>query len=129
MDRRFPVHDPIGWAHNALDKLAGAPAPSGIDLSGARSSAHVIYLAVMEYNIPCCCAAAHYPEANVPVPLADHDRKSGTPTCRFLPVCVRRGGRGRRIGESGSMGSYRNVGPAVPDDHPPGRWPQDPDRN
>jgi len=41
----------------------------------------------------CCssakgCIAGYYPEMNRPVTLADHDRKTGTPACKGIPVTI-----------------------------------------
>jgi molybdopterin-dependent oxidoreductase alpha subunit len=43
----------------------------------------------LAYDIPPGCAAAYYPEANVLMRLADHDRHSGTPAYKSVPVRVR----------------------------------------
>ena len=39
-----------------------------------------------ERDIPRGCLAAYYPEANVLVALEDHDRRSGTPAYKSVPV-------------------------------------------
>jgi anaerobic selenocysteine-containing dehydrogenase len=54
---------------------------------GARRS---LTLTAIAYEIPRGCAAAYYPEANVLLPLAHHDPKSGTPAYKSIPVRVRR---------------------------------------
>jgi molybdopterin-dependent oxidoreductase alpha subunit len=41
---------------------------------------------LVERDIPRGCLAAYYPEANVLVALEDHDRRSGTPAYKSVPV-------------------------------------------
>uniref|UniRef100_B0T2B8 Oxidoreductase alpha (Molybdopterin) subunit n=1 Tax=Caulobacter sp. (strain K31) TaxID=366602 RepID=B0T2B8_CAUSK len=41
---------------------------------------------LVERDIPRGCLAAYYPEANVLVALDDHDRRSGTPAYKSVPV-------------------------------------------
>ena len=45
-------------------------------------------LTAVAYELPRGCAAAYYPEANVLVPLARHDKKSGTPSYKSIPIRV-----------------------------------------
>ena len=47
-------------------------------------------LTVVAYDIPRGSAGAYYPEANVLVPLAHFDRKSGTPSYKSVPVRITR---------------------------------------
>ncbi len=56
----------------------------------APDTRRVIALTAVAYEIPRGSAAAYYPEANVLVPLAHHDPKSGTPSYKSVPVRVRR---------------------------------------
>ncbi|OYW11580.1 MAG: hypothetical protein B7Z59_04045, partial [Acidiphilium sp. 37-67-22] len=42
----------------------------------------------IEYDIAEGSVAAYYPEANVLMPLSRHDRQSGTPTYKSVPVTV-----------------------------------------
>jgi molybdopterin-dependent oxidoreductase alpha subunit len=49
-----------------------------------------ITLTAVAYEIPRGCVAGYYPEANVLIPLAHHDPKSGTPSYKSVPVRVRR---------------------------------------
>jgi molybdopterin-dependent oxidoreductase alpha subunit len=50
----------------------------------------MITLTAVAYEIPRGCAAAYYPEANILIPLAHHDPKSGTPSYKSIPVWARR---------------------------------------
>ena len=57
-----------------------------VESAGGRALSGYVALA---YDIPPGCAAAYYPEANVLMRLADHDRSSGTPAYKSVPVRVR----------------------------------------
>ncbi|HVW73843.1 MAG TPA: FdhF/YdeP family oxidoreductase [Rhizomicrobium sp.] len=56
----------------------------------ADGKARRITLTAVAYDIPRGCVAAYYPEANILVPLAHHDPKSGTPSYKSVPVRARR---------------------------------------
>jgi anaerobic selenocysteine-containing dehydrogenase len=43
---------------------------------------------VVAYDIPAGSAGAYYPEANVLIPLAHFDQRSGTPSYKSVPVRV-----------------------------------------
>jgi anaerobic selenocysteine-containing dehydrogenase len=43
---------------------------------------------VVAYDIPPGSAGAYYPEANVLIPLAHFDQRSGTPSYKSVPVKV-----------------------------------------
>ncbi|MDQ0465409.1 molybdopterin-dependent oxidoreductase alpha subunit [Caulobacter ginsengisoli] len=47
---------------------------------------------VVERVLPTGCLAAYYPEANPLLALADHDRRSGTPAYKSMPVRLMRAG-------------------------------------
>ena len=47
---------------------------------------------VVEREIPAGCLAAYYPEANPLLVLADHDKRSGTPAYKSIPVRLMRAG-------------------------------------
>jgi formate dehydrogenase major subunit len=47
-------------------------------------------LAIVRYNIPDGSCAAYYPEANPLIPLYLHDRQSGTPAAKAVPVVLKR---------------------------------------
>lgn len=68
-------------AHAAITRSVLEEMPVGL-MAGKRPAAVVI----------ASCAAAYYPEANLLVPLAHFDPKSGTPSYKAVPVRV----RGRR---------------------------------
>jgi molybdopterin-dependent oxidoreductase alpha subunit len=55
---------------------------------GAGDGAVVQGLTAIAYDIPRGSAAAYYPEANSLVALANHDRRSGTPAYKSVPVRV-----------------------------------------
>ena len=55
-----------------------------------HQSGRILKLTAVAYELPRGCAAAYYPEANILVPLARHDRKSGTPSYKSIPVRVTR---------------------------------------
>jgi molybdopterin-dependent oxidoreductase alpha subunit len=57
-----------------------------LESAGGRTLSGYTALA---YDIPPGCVAAYYPEANVLMRLADHDRSSGTPAYKSVPVRVR----------------------------------------
>jgi len=64
-----------------------------VDISAAwdESGARIVrgFTAVAR-DIPPGCVAAYYPEANGLVALEDHDRRSGTPAYKSVPVRIRR---------------------------------------
>jgi anaerobic selenocysteine-containing dehydrogenase len=64
-------------AGDRIDLLAA------FDPSGARALRGFTLVA---REIPRGCLAAYYPEANVLVALDDHDRRSGTPAYKSIPV-------------------------------------------
>jgi molybdopterin-dependent oxidoreductase alpha subunit len=72
-------------AHGDLVEVEAVPYDS--ETQGPRRS---LTLTAVAYEIPRGCAAAYYPEANVLLPLAHHDPKSGTPSYKSIPVRVRR---------------------------------------
>ncbi|MEJ0028398.1 MAG: FdhF/YdeP family oxidoreductase [Rhizomicrobium sp.] len=74
-----------GLVHGDLVELEAVPYPN--DAPEARRT---LRLTAVEYSIPRSSAAAYYPEANILVPLAHHDRKSGTPSYKSIPIRVRR---------------------------------------
>ena len=60
-----------------------------IDVAHAEDGAHRLAgFTAIEYDIAEGSVAAYYPEANVLMPLARHDRQSGTPTYKSVPVTV-----------------------------------------
>ena len=56
---------------------------AAFDDTGARA---VRGFTLVEREIPRGCLAAYYPEANVLVALDDHDKRSGTPAYKSIPV-------------------------------------------
>jgi molybdopterin-dependent oxidoreductase alpha subunit len=64
-------------AGDRIDLLAA------FDATGARA---VRGFTLVEREIPRGCLAAYYPETNVLVALEDHDRRSGTPAYKSVPV-------------------------------------------
>jgi molybdopterin-dependent oxidoreductase alpha subunit len=72
-------------AHGDLVEVEAVPYDNETD-----SVRRTINLTVVAYEIPRGCAAAYYPEANVLVPLAHYDPKSGTPSYKSIPVRVHR---------------------------------------
>lgn len=69
------------------DRVEVEAVPFADDPPGPRRT---LILTAIAYDIPRGCAAAYYPEANVLMPLAHHDPKSGTPSYKATPVRVRR---------------------------------------
>jgi len=63
-----------------------AVGPDGVE---AGPGATMRGFTAVAYDIPKGCAAAYYPEANVLIPLSDHDRKSGTPAYKSAHVRIR----------------------------------------
>ncbi len=47
-------------------------------------------MTAVAYDIPRGSAGAYYPEANVLIPLAHHDKQSGTPSYKSVPIRVAR---------------------------------------
>jgi anaerobic selenocysteine-containing dehydrogenase len=74
------------------DDLAARGLVTGdvVDVSSAISDAVLAGYSVVSYNIPRGCAAAYYPEANVLIPLSRHDKASGTPSYKSVPVRISR---------------------------------------
>ncbi|MGN6365691.1 FdhF/YdeP family oxidoreductase [Asticcacaulis taihuensis] len=74
------------------DDLAARGLVTGdvVDVSSAVSDAILAGYSVVSYNIPRGCAAAYYPEANVLIPLSRHDKTSGTPSYKSVPVRISR---------------------------------------
>jgi molybdopterin-dependent oxidoreductase alpha subunit len=72
-------------AHGDLVNVEAVPYDD--EPAGAR---RVLTLTAVAYEIPRGCAATYYPEANVLLPLAHHDSKSGTPSYKSIPIRVRR---------------------------------------
>jgi molybdopterin-dependent oxidoreductase alpha subunit len=73
-----------GMAHGDLVAVEAVP------YDGEQDSLRSLTLTAIAYEIPRGCVAAYYPEANVLLPLAHHDPKSGTPSYKSIPVRVRR---------------------------------------
>ncbi|WP_303828469.1 FdhF/YdeP family oxidoreductase [Asticcacaulis taihuensis] len=74
------------------DDLAARGLVTGdvVDVSSAVSDAVLAGYSVVSYNIPRGCVAAYYPEANVLIPLSRHDKTSGTPSYKSVPVRISR---------------------------------------
>ncbi|CAL4867306.1 Protein YdeP [Asticcacaulis sp. MM231] len=74
------------------DDLAARGLVTGdvVDLSSVGSDAVLKGYSVVSYNIPRGCAGAYYPEANVLIPLSRHDKTSGTPSYKSIPIKVTR---------------------------------------
>ncbi len=74
------------------DDLAARGLVTGdvVDVSSTVSDAVLAGYSVVSYNIPRGCAAAYYPEANVLIPLSRHDKASGTPSYKSVPVRISR---------------------------------------
>jgi molybdopterin-dependent oxidoreductase alpha subunit len=65
-----------------------------IDIETALDTSRVLRLrgfTAVAYDIARGSVAAYYPEANALVPLEHHDRASGTPSYKSVPVIIRRG--------------------------------------
>lgn len=79
----------VVFAHPDDIAARGLKAGDRIDLtaafddSGARA---VRGFTLVERDIPRGCLAAYYPETNVLVALDDHDKRSGTPAYKSVPV-------------------------------------------
>ena len=82
----------VVFAHPADIAAHGLKAGDRIDLlaafdqTGARA---VRGFTLVEREIPRGCLAAYYPETNILVALEDHDRRSGTPAYKSVPVRLR----------------------------------------
>ena len=72
-----------GLSHGALVKLEAVPHDT--ETAEPRRS---LTLTAIAYQIPRGSAATYYPEANMLIPLAHHDPKSGTPSYKSIPVRV-----------------------------------------
>jgi len=80
-----------------VDDLAARGLADGdrLDVEGLRSAdgtsgRTVTGLTAVAYDIPKGSVAGYYPEMNRVIALSDHDRKSGTPAYKGVPVTVRR---------------------------------------
>jgi molybdopterin-dependent oxidoreductase alpha subunit len=74
---------------NAADLAArGLAHGDEVTLEGEGGRLLHNYTAVA-YDIPAGCIGAYYPEANVLIALSDHDKQSGTPAYKAVPVRVR----------------------------------------
>jgi molybdopterin-dependent oxidoreductase alpha subunit len=62
-----------------------------VDLVGVETDRPRLgrFFHAIPYNIPCGCAAAYFPEADVVVPIGHTDRESGTPASKAVPVSIR----------------------------------------
>ena len=67
-----------------LVDVAAVPEPNGRPCPDAV----LRRLTAVAYDIPRGSAGAYYPEANVLIPLADFDKRSGTPSYKSVPVRV-----------------------------------------
>jgi molybdopterin-dependent oxidoreductase alpha subunit len=74
-----------GLVHGDRVELLAVSLEGETPAEGARLS-----LTAIAYDLPRGCVATYYPEANVLIPLAHHDPKSGTPSYKSIPVLVRR---------------------------------------
>jgi molybdopterin-dependent oxidoreductase alpha subunit len=75
-DRGLTAGDRVDIA--AVPDAGEAPSPGAV-LRG---------LTVVAYDIPRGSAGAYYPEANVLIPLAHYDKRSGTPSYKSVPVRI-----------------------------------------
>jgi molybdopterin-dependent oxidoreductase alpha subunit len=66
--------------------VAAVPEPGEAPVPGAVLRG----LTVVAYDIPRGSAGAYYPEANVLIPLAHFDKRSGTPSYKSVPVRIAR---------------------------------------
>ena len=80
-----------------IDDLAARSLADGdrLDVEGLRSAdgtsgRTVTGFTAVAYDIPKGSVAGYYPEMNRVIALSDHDRKSGTPAYKGVPVTVRR---------------------------------------
>jgi molybdopterin-dependent oxidoreductase alpha subunit len=76
--------DARGLQHGDLVEIEAVP-----EVGDAPGNSRVMRLTAVAFEIPLKCAAAYYPEANVLVPLAHYDRRSGTPGYKSIPIRVR----------------------------------------
>jgi molybdopterin-dependent oxidoreductase alpha subunit len=79
----------VVFAHPDDIAARGLKAGDRIDLTAAFDETGrraVRGFTLVERDIPRGCLAAYYPEANVLVALEDHDRRSGTPAYKSVPV-------------------------------------------
>jgi anaerobic selenocysteine-containing dehydrogenase len=74
-----------GLTHGDRVELESVPLDGETPAQGAA-----LALTAIAYELPRGCAAAYYPEANVLIPLAHHDPKSGTPSYKSIPILVRK---------------------------------------
>jgi len=79
----------VVFAHPDDIAARGLKAGDRIDLTAAFDDTGrraVRGFTLVERDIPRGCLAAYYPETNVLVALEDHDRRSGTPAYKSVPV-------------------------------------------
>jgi molybdopterin-dependent oxidoreductase alpha subunit len=79
----------VVFAHPDDIAARGLKAGDRIDLAAAfddTGKRSVRGFTLVERDIPRGCLAAYYPETNVLVALEDHDRRSGTPAYKSVPV-------------------------------------------
>ena len=67
-----------------LVDVAAAPEPGEQPADGAVMRR----MTAVAYDLPRGSVAAYYPEANVLIPLAHHDKQSGTPAYKSVPVRI-----------------------------------------
>ena len=67
-----------------LVDVAAAPEPGEQPADGAV----LRRMTAVAYDLPRGSVAAYYPEANVLIPLAHHDKQSGTPAYKSVPVRI-----------------------------------------
>lgn len=73
-------------------KAAGLSADQRVDLVGDVEDGRermVLNLKVTPFDLPTGCLAGYYPELNPLVALSHHDRQSGTPAYKSVPVRVK----------------------------------------
>jgi anaerobic selenocysteine-containing dehydrogenase len=76
---------------NTADMAArGLATGDHVDVESLSSGEVLKDFAVFAHDIARGCTAAYYPEANVLIPLSAHDKKSGTPAYKSVPVRIRR---------------------------------------
>jgi molybdopterin-dependent oxidoreductase alpha subunit len=78
--------DALGLSPGDRVDLRAAPGPD----FEADPGAVLAGLTAVAYDIPRGCAGAYYPEANVLIPLASHDPRSGTPAYKSVPIRISR---------------------------------------
>jgi anaerobic selenocysteine-containing dehydrogenase len=87
-ERRVILMNPQDMQQVGL--VAGQP----VDLAGVETDrprlARLFH--ATPYNIPCGCAAAYFPEANLIVPIGHTEAESCTPASKRVPVIIRPAG-------------------------------------